>query len=65
MPIEFTFAGEHREARSQFLVLGADGQYYEYDPAREQIFAIEPDERWEMIPGSQEVKAEILPTGSD
>jgi hypothetical protein len=54
MTIEFTVVGEHREDPSQFLVIGTDGQYYGYDPAREQLVAIEPDERWEMIRGYEE-----------
>ncbi|MGD9713791.1 MAG: hypothetical protein AB7V46_17275 [Thermomicrobiales bacterium] len=49
MQIEFTVVGEHREEPSRFLVVGADGDYYEYDPAREHIAAVEPDERWEPV----------------
>jgi hypothetical protein len=58
---EFTVVGEHREDKSQFLVIGADGQYYEYNPAREQVSATVPDEHWEMIQGDEELPAE---TGS-
>jgi hypothetical protein len=35
MPIEFTVVGEHREDLSQYVVIGTDGHYYEYEPARE------------------------------
>ena len=58
MTIEFTVVGEHREDPSQFLVIGTDGQYYGYDPSREQLVAIEPDARWELIRGDDDAIAE-------
>lgn len=59
---EFTVVGERREDKSQFLVIDTDGQYYEYDPAREQVVAIVPDERWEMIHVDEETLAEMSST---
>jgi hypothetical protein len=56
---EFTVVGEHKEDKAQFLVLGADGHYYEYDPAREQVTAIEPDARWEIIPDTEDSQSEV------
>jgi hypothetical protein len=50
MPNEFLVVGEHREDKSQFLLLGADGAYYGYDPASERIALTEPDEQWELLP---------------
>ena len=61
MTIEFTVVGENREEPSQFLVIGADGHYYGYDPAREQISPIEPDGRWEMLPSTEGALSEPLP----
>ena len=58
MTIEFTVVGEHREDPSQFLVIDADGHYYEYDPGREHLVAIEPDERWEPIRRYEDARSE-------
>lgn len=54
MPNEFTVVGENRDDESELLVLGADGYYYEYDPAHEQFSRIEPDETWEFFPGIED-----------
>jgi hypothetical protein len=58
MTIESTVVGEHREDPSRFLVIGTDGQYYGYDPSREQLVAIEPDARWELIRGDDDAITE-------
>jgi hypothetical protein len=46
MPNEFTVVGEHRDDRTQLLVLGADGQYYRYLPAQDRFTQVEPDGAW-------------------
>jgi hypothetical protein len=58
MPNEFMVVGEHREDETELLVKGADGLYYEYDPAREQFSRIEPDDQWEIFHDANEVLAE-------
>jgi hypothetical protein len=30
-------------------VLGTDGEYYEYNPSREEFSAIHPDDTWEIF----------------
>ncbi len=46
MPTEYTVIGENRNDESQLLVMGADGRYYSYIPARELISPIDLDETW-------------------
>lgn len=46
MPAEYTVIGEHRDDESQLLVMGTDGRYYSYAPARELIAPTDPDEFW-------------------
>jgi hypothetical protein len=58
MPNEFMVVGEHKEDESELLVKGADGLYYEYDPAHEHFSRIEPDERWEIFADANEVSDE-------
>lgn len=48
MTNEFTIIGEHKEDGRKFLVLGADGQYYDYRPEHEDFSPVEPDENWEV-----------------
>lgn len=49
MTNEFTFVGENRDDDEQFLVRGHDGRYYEYDPLRESVEPVDPDEdTWDM-----------------
>ena len=50
MPVEFTIVGEHVEDPAHLLVLGADGAYYDYDPARERMAPTELDEQWLLLP---------------
>jgi len=54
MPNEFTVVGEHRDDETQLLVVGTDGMYYGYQPAREQISPVEPDEHWTVYPTASE-----------
>lgn len=46
MTNEFIVVGEHRENELELLVKGADGAYYEYNPASEAVSPVEPDENW-------------------
>jgi hypothetical protein len=52
MPNEFMVVGEHRDDASELLVKGADGHFYEYDPAHD---------RWEIFADGNEVSAEAYP----
>ena len=65
MPNEFTVIGEHKEDKTQLLVVGADGEYYGYFPARELFLPIEPDDSWEMYATAEDVEADVLPTEPD
>lgn len=49
MPYEFTLVGEHSAYEDRLLVLGADGQYYQYHPAREEFSRVEPDDNWDLF----------------
>lgn len=50
MTNEFTVVGEHKNNELHLLVLGADGGYYEYDPLREVVHPVEPDEEtWTIL----------------
>jgi hypothetical protein len=49
MPYEFTLIGEHTIHSYRLLVLGTDGEYYEYDPAREDFSIVHPDDNWEIF----------------
>ena len=62
MTNEFAVIGEHREDNTNLLVLGADGRYYEYDPAHEQFSTIEPDERWLRFSSTEEHVPEFSST---
>lgn len=50
MPVEFEVIGEHLDDPAHLLVLGADGTYYDYDPAHERLAPTEPDARWLLLP---------------
>lgn len=65
MPTEFTVIGEHKEDKTQLLVLGADGEYYGYFPERELFLPIKPDENWVVYPQLEEEAAEALSTEPD
>lgn len=48
MTNEFTFVGENKDDDKQFLVLGDDGRYYEYDPLRESLEPVDlGDDNWD------------------
>jgi 6-phosphogluconolactonase/glucosamine-6-phosphate isomerase/deaminase len=59
MPYEFTVIGEHRNDEYQLLVLGTDGHFYDYDPAREGFSRIEPDENWNIFPDVDEAIGDL------
>lgn len=59
MPNEFMVVGEHKEPSNEILVKGVDGFYYEYDPARETLHRIEPDETWRLFPDAIEMTDEF------
>ena len=59
MPNEFMVVGEHTQDGHELLVKGADGYYYQYDPAREQFLRIEPDETWQIFPDAMELTEEF------
>lgn len=42
----FTVVGERQDDPARLLVLGADGAYYDYVPARERFTRVEPDRAW-------------------
>jgi hypothetical protein len=46
MPNEFTVVGEHRDNHAALLVVGADGEYYQYDLTHDRVVATELDDRW-------------------
>ena len=49
MTNEFIFVGENKDDDEQFLVLGDDGKYYEYNLHRESLEPVDPgDDEWEM-----------------
>ncbi len=56
MPNEFTVVGENRDDEPELPALGTGEKAAEYDPARQQRSATEPDERWETFPGADEWK---------
>jgi len=58
MPNEFTVVGENIADDRDLLVMGADGKYYEYDPARERFAPVEPDEGWRLFPEAEETRYE-------
>jgi hypothetical protein len=49
MPYEFTLVGEHITHEYLLLVLGTDGNYYEYRPGREEFSRVDPDDSWEIF----------------
>lgn len=42
----FTVVGEHKVDDTRLLVLGADGRYYDYFPARQRFVPVDPDTHW-------------------
>jgi hypothetical protein len=48
MTNEFNVIGEHKDDELHLLVLGDDGQHYDYSLASEQLSPVQPDDRWEI-----------------
>jgi hypothetical protein len=49
MTNEFIIVGEHRTDHQQFLVRGADGRFYDYQPARDNLEPVDLDtDTWEI-----------------
>ena len=48
MANEFNVIGERKDDDLHLLVLGNDGQHYDYSVAGEQVSPVEPDERWNI-----------------
>lgn len=49
MTNEFIIVGEHKDDDQQFLVKGADGRFYDYQPARDNFEPVEPTaDIWEI-----------------
>ena len=46
----YAVVGEHHEDPDHFLVLGEDGQYYDWDLATEQTRPVEPGAEWRLDP---------------
>jgi hypothetical protein len=52
MPNEFTVVGENNDDESQFLVVGADGNYYGYSPSQERFVPVVLDDQWTVFASS-------------
>lgn len=65
MPNEFTVVGESRDDETQLLVVGTDGMYYGYHPAREQFLPVEPDDGWTMYTSAEEALDDVAPDAFD
>lgn len=63
MPNEFTVVGEHREDEMELLVKGADGEYYGYRLAGEDIHPVEPDEESWVI--NHDVELDDVPAAPE
>jgi hypothetical protein len=48
--IEFRVIGEQRDDCGRLLLLGSDGQMYDYTICRDELVLIEPDETWRFDP---------------
>jgi hypothetical protein len=46
MTNEFNVIGQRKDDDLHLLVLGNDGQHYDYSLASEQVSPVEPDDRW-------------------
>lgn len=42
----FTVVGEHKADDTRLLVLGNDGRYYDYFPARQRFVPVQPGTHW-------------------
>ncbi len=45
----FTVVGEHRHDHARLLVLGADGEYYDYLATRQRLTPVDPDREWRVF----------------
>lgn len=61
MPNEFAVVGDHRENAAQLLVIGLDGRFYDYDPARGQPTPVEVDEHWVLFENPADVLDGVAP----
>lgn len=50
MTNEFSVIGEHIEDERHLLVLGNDGQHYDYSLERDEVSPVVPDEHWRVDP---------------
>jgi hypothetical protein len=57
---EFDVIGERKDDEQHLLVVGDDGQHYDYSLTSEQVSPVEPDERWlvDGEPGDEADQAE-------
>lgn len=46
----FAVVGEHHDDLDRLLLLGADGQYYQYLLPEETTTPVVPDETWDLDP---------------
>ena len=46
----YAVVGEHQDDSDRYLVLGADGSYYEWDLVTEQTVPVVPGEEWAIDP---------------
>ena len=54
----FAVVGEHRDDPNHLLLLGADGQHYDFSLPDGPTVPVEPDERWavdEGVPSAEEL----------
>lgn len=58
MPNEFMVVGEHKDDEGELLVMGSDGNYYEYDLQRDRLSPVEPDDQWEIFASAEEANNE-------
>ena len=51
MPNEFNVIGERRDDKEHLLLLGADGQHYDYHLRQDRLAPVEVDEKWVVTGG--------------
>ena len=45
---EYNVIGEQKDDDQHLLVVGDDGQYYDYSPLGETIEPVDPDDSWQV-----------------
>lgn len=68
MTSEYNVVGEHKSDEQHLLVVGDDGQYYDYSLSSERVEPIEPDENWQVdepVGGDDSVPGTDIPFGGD